>query len=66
MYSKAPVKSIIQIVDTDGTTILEQSITLRAGNNSILIPAGKLGNGVYFIRERKGDKEIVRKLIIKR
>jgi glucuronoarabinoxylan endo-1,4-beta-xylanase len=66
MYSDEPLNTTLQLMHMDGTTILQKSVILQAGKNSIVIPAGKLSNGIYFIRARKGEKEIIRKMIIKR
>jgi hypothetical protein len=66
MYSDEPLNTTLQLMHMDGTSILQKSVILQAGKNSIVIPAGKLSNGIYFIRARKGEKEIIRKMIIKR
>ena len=66
MYSEESLNTTIQLMHMDGTTILQKSVILQVGKNSIVIPAGKLSNGIYFIRASKGEKEIIRKLVIKR
>jgi len=50
----------------DAATILQQSVILTVGKNTLVIPSGKLSNGIYFIQMKKGDKEVIRKLVIKR
>jgi O-glycosyl hydrolase len=66
MYSEKALNATIQLLTMDKTPIFQQSIILQAGKNSLLIPCGKLSNGIYFIRMHKDDREIIRKLVVKR
>ena len=66
MYSAEPINATINLLNMDAATILQQTVILTVGKNSLVIPSGKLSNGIYFIQMKKGDKEVIRKLVIKR
>jgi hypothetical protein len=66
MYSLEPINTTIKLLTMDAATILQQSVIPQVGKNTLFIPSGKLSNGIYFIQMKKGDKELIRKLVIKR
>jgi glucuronoarabinoxylan endo-1,4-beta-xylanase len=66
MYSEEPINATIKLLNMDAATLLQQSVILQVGKNTLVIPSGKLSNGIYFIQMKKGNKEIIRKLVIKR
>jgi glucuronoarabinoxylan endo-1,4-beta-xylanase len=66
MYSEEPINATIKLLNMDAATLLQQSVILQVGKNTLVIPSGKLSNGIYFIQMKKGNKEIIRKLVIQR
>ena len=60
------INATIKLLNMDATTILQQSVILQVGKNTLVIPSGNLNNGIYFIQIKKGDREIIRKLVIKK
>ena len=54
----------ITIVNQLGAVVYRQTVAVNEGDNTRKLDLGKLGNGLYFIKVKTGDKEAVAKIII--
>jgi glucuronoarabinoxylan endo-1,4-beta-xylanase len=64
MWSDISTPAVIQLLRSDTKKVVEQTVLLNPGSNTVKIPASRLRTGVYIIRVRKEQKDWVKKVIV--
>ena len=54
----------ITVTNPLGAVVLSQAVTMYTGDNVRKLNVSKLGNGIYFIKIKTGDKVEVAKIVI--